>query len=253
MQGARNALLTVSFICALLCVGVELGTSFLPGDAPTEAAVRQTLQAALRDSSDVDIDQLVERALKKGAPPGQGLRALALLDGVLLFNVGMLFAGLWLHDRVYAKTQGIVTLIFMLITLLGGLAFLLLTIALLLLMVGLFLAIPFGTLAYLAAWGFFDVGAAAVALSLGFVLKLVAVVGTLLSQPEFLRMKGFMALGATALVGSLLVSFLQGEFPLPLVSMTDALGAIIVLILALIWAFVQLLGSISSVFKALRT
>jgi hypothetical protein len=251
MQGARNALLTVSFICALLCVGVELGTSFLPGDAPNEAQVKRTLQAALPDSP--DIEQLVQRAVEKGAPPGQGLRGLALLDGVLLFNVGILFAGLWLHDRVYAKTQGVVTLAFMLITLLGGLAFLLLTIALLLLMVGLFLAVPFGTLAYFAGWGFFDVGSAAVALSLGFVLKLIAVVGALLSQPEFLRMKGFMALGATSLVGSLLISFLQGEFPLPLVSMTDALGAIIVVILALVWAFVQLLGSISSVLKALRT
>lgn len=256
MQGARNAVLIASFVCALLCVGVELGSSFLPGDTPSVVEIQQTLKAGLGDSEDVDQDELqkmAERAHAKGAPPGAGLRGLALLDGILLFNVGMLFSSLWLHDRIKAKLQGVATLIFMLLTLLGGIAFLIFTVVELLLMVGLFLAVPFGTIAYLAGWGFFDVGSARIALSTGFLFKLLAVVGALLSQPEFLRMKGFVLLGATALLGSLLLSFLQNEFPLPIVSMTDALGAIIVAILALIWAVVQLIGSIRSVLRALRT
>ena len=58
---------------------------------------------------------------------------------------------------------------------------------------------------------------------------------------------------ATSFLANLIVSFLHGLVPFPLVSITDAVAGIIVGILALIWAIVILIGSINAVIQALVT
>jgi hypothetical protein len=53
----------------------------------------------------------------------------------------------------------------------------------------------------------------------------------------------------TSLVGGLLLGFLHGMVPSPLVGMTDALGAVIVLILGLLWSLFFLIRGLISILR----
>ena len=253
MESTRKILLIVAVACAALIVTTELGSNLFSGQALDREAVRRQLEANIEDPDGVDIDALVQTSLERGAPPGLALTSMALLDGLLLLNVGLFLLGSLVQDRVFAKVQGILTAVVSFLVLIAAFALALIDLGKVLVMVGLLLAVPFGTLAYLAIWGFFDTGSAAVALSVIFVLKLICVVTAALSQPQFLRMKGFILLSACALLANVVVSFLHGEFPLPLVSITDAIGAIVIAVLAIVWALLHFVGALSSVFKALKT
>ena len=147
-----------------------------------------------------------------------------------------------LNPNVQAKLQGIVTLILSFFLALGSLVLILVAFVKLLIMVALFFAAPFGTIAYLAIWGDFPKSAAAVILSLILLLKLGAAICLPLAQQRFLKLKSLILLIATSFLATIVVSFLHGIVPGPLVSITDALAAIIVGILALIWAVVILIG-----------
>jgi hypothetical protein len=120
-------------------------------------------------------------------------------------------------------------------------------------MVSLFLAAPFGTIAYLAIWGFFPRGEAAAILGLLLMLKLGFVGCLLAAQQRFLTMKLLVALITTSLVLDLVVGFLHGFVPRILVSITDDLGAIVIAIVAIVWALILLIGSIPAIVKALRS
>jgi hypothetical protein len=120
-------------------------------------------------------------------------------------------------------------------------------------MIGLFFAIPFGTIAYLATWGNFPRTAAAVILSLLMLLKIVATICLPIAHQRYLKDIGLILMVLTSFVATIVVSFLHGLVPGPLVSITDALAAIIVGIIALIWAIVVLIGSIIAFAFALST
>jgi hypothetical protein len=83
-------------------------------------------------------------------------------------------------------------------------------------------------------------------------LKVLFAVLLVLSHPRFLQNKGLVLLIATSLVANVVVAFLHGFVPLVMVSITDALAAIVVGILAAIWAILMLVGSLISIFKAIR-
>src|SRR5205809_670405 len=78
----------------------------------------------------------------------------------------------------------------------------------LLVMVTLFLAVPFGTIAYLVLWGFFPVGDAAALLGLLLFLKLVFAALLILAQPRFLQNKGLVLLLVTTLLCNVILAFL---------------------------------------------
>jgi hypothetical protein len=184
--------------------------------------------------------------------PGYGIPYLALLDGLLLFTVVLMAVSLVVPERVHGRVQGIVTLIFSLLLLLGAILLIFVAIGLLILMVSLLLAVPFGTIAYMAAFSHFSVGAARGTLGALMTLKLVFAVCLVLAQQRFLENKGLVLLILTSLLANIIVSFLHGFVPGFLVSITDDIGAIVVGILAAIWALVFLIGSIPAVIKALR-
>jgi hypothetical protein len=187
-----------------------------------------------------------------GTPPGLGVPYLMLLDSLLLFIVVLMALPLLLPDRVHAKLQGIATLIVSFLSLLGGILLIFVALALLMLMVSLVLAAPFGTLAYLAIYGHFSTGLAQGILSLLLLFKLVGAVCLVLAQQRFLQNKGLVLLIITSLIGNLVISFLHALVPTPLVSITDAVAAIIVAILAVIWALLLLIGSLPAIFKAVN-
>jgi hypothetical protein len=113
------------------------------------------------------------------------------------------------------------------------------------------MAVPFGTIAYFAAFANFDTSGAQIALSLVMVLKLVFAVCLVIAHQRFLENKGLVLIIITSLVSNLVIAFLQGLVPGFLVSITDDIAAIIVCILAIIWAVVYLIGGIVSVVKVI--
>jgi hypothetical protein len=252
MDKLRKPFFLVSLACLVLAVLVELGAPLL---LPTQAPDRQALQAAIREEGaqeDVDINEVLQHQRDNPPTPGRGIPYLALLDGLLLLTLALMGASLLIPERVHGRVQGLVTLIGAVVALIGGLILLFIAIGRLFLMVGLFTAAPFGTIAYLAIWGFFNRGGAAGTLGLLMVLKVVAAVCLVLAHQRFLQNKGLVLLILTSLLANAIVSFLHGLVPIVLVSITDMLGAIVVSVLALIWAVVLAAGALVSIVKVLR-
>lgn len=185
-------------------------------------------------------------------PPGKGIRYMAVLDTLLLFTVGLIAAGLVVSERITGRVQGIATLIVSFLCLMAGIKMIFIALGELILMVTLFLAIPFGTLIYLAKYGSFDRGTASAILSLVMLLKLGFAGFLVLAQQRFVTIKGLVLITITSLVAVLIVQFLHGLVPGILVSITDAIAGIIVAILGVIWAILLLIGSLISIFKAIK-
>jgi hypothetical protein len=229
LEGLRRPLFVVAVVLIVLVVLGELGSTSFLGVSPQPIARYRDLPT-----------------------PGMGIPYLALLDGLVLFTIALITLSLVIPARLQGRVQGIVTLIVSLLVLLGSIALIFLALALLILMVSLLLAVPFGTIVYLAVYGDFDVGAARVSLAALMTLKLAFAVCLVLSQQRFLENKGLVLIILSSLLANVIVSFLHGFVPRILVSITDDVAAIVVAILAAIWALVFLIGSIPAIVKALR-
>jgi len=206
----------------------------------------------LRDAYD-DLDEgEVDRILSQDKPPGLAVPYLALIDGLVLFTVALMGVGLLIRERLHARLQGVATLLFSIFLILAAIGLILAAIVKLVVMVALFLAFPFGTIAYLIAYGFFNRPVAIAALGWLMMLKLGFAICLALAQQRFLQNRGLVLMIITSFLGNIVVSFLHGIVPGFLVSITDAIAAIVVGILAALWAIVFLVGSLISVVKALR-
>ncbi len=185
------------------------------------------------------------------SPTGKAIPAMAFLDGLVFYATLIIGIALLIPERVQSKVQGIVTLIFSILLVLGCIVVIFADIALLILMVSLLMSVPFGTMVYLAVWSTFDVGGARAALSLLMTLKIVFAVCLVLAHQRFLQNKGYVLIIITSFVSNLIIAFLHGLVPGFLVSITDDIAAIIICILAIIWAVVYLIGGIVSVIKVI--
>lgn len=230
MDQLRKPFFLLALILMTLAVLVEAGSTALVGDAGAEKTA---------DALDAPT-------------PGYGIPYHALLDGLLLFTALLMGAPLVIPERIHGRVQGVATLIVSILALLGSIALILIALAMLLLMIALLLAVPFGTIAYMILYGHFDRSGAQVTLGLILGLKMGFAVFLLLAHQDFVKNKGLMLILATSFLATIVVSFLHGFVPRPLVSITDALGGIVVGIIAAIWAIVYLIGSIPSIVKALR-
>jgi hypothetical protein len=188
------------------------------------------------------------------ATPGIGIAYLALVDGILLYRIAFwgLAAGKIIPPATFGRLGGIVSFIVMLLLFLACIACILIAILLLTMLVALFLSAPFGTIAYLAAFGHFEVGEARVTLAFLMTLKIALVICLFLAQQTFLTNKTFLVLLATSLLANVIVSFLHEFMPRFLASILDALAAIVVGVLALIWALIQCIGSVSPMWQAVK-
>ena len=225
MDSLRKPLLLVALVLILLAVLVEVGSVFI--------------LSPLEEQGDL-------------ASPGLGISYLALVDGILLFSIGLMALGLVVPARVLGRLQGILSFVFFLLLFLAGVALIFLAIGLLVMMVTLLLAVPFGTIAYMAAFADFEVGSARVTLASLMTLKLAFAVCLFLANPRFLQAKGLVILVLASLLANVIVSFLHALGPLFVVSILDALAAIIVGIIGAVWALVSLIGSIPAIVKLLR-
>jgi|SRR5579884_1012036 len=88
------------------------------------------------------------------------------------------------------------------------------------------------------------------ALSISMLLKLGFAISLLVAQQRFLQSKGLVLLTLTSLLGTVIVTLLLGIVPGVLVSITDAIGAIVVGALGIIWGLFLLIGAIVSLIKS---
>jgi hypothetical protein len=241
----RKPFLVVAIILMVLVVLVELGSGLVLGGAPAGQALQDQADSieGVDDPGDVsDVDE----------PPGRGILYLVLVDGILLYTVGLMGLSLVIPEKVQARAQGCATFILSIILIIVGIILAIIAFVELLVMVTLFLAAPFGTIAYLALWGFFPRGDASVLLALLMFLKIAFCVFLVLAQQRFLNMKGLMLLVLTSLVCNVIVAFLQNLPPIILVSIFDNIAALIVAIIAIIWAIILLVLSIPSIVATIR-
>jgi hypothetical protein len=251
----NRLLFAIAAFLLLISFCVEIGSSLLKVPAPTlasvQAAVRREDPALDENAARAQAADLLKARSQEPPRPGLAISYLALLDGLLLFTVLLVGLALVVPERIHGRIQGVASLVVSIVDLMLVLLLVPLALALLLLMFGLFVAAPFGTLAYLAVWGFFDRDGAAVTLSLVMFLKVAFAVLLVLSQPRFIQNKGLVLLIATSLVANLVVAFLHGLVPGVMVSITDALAAIVVGVFAGVWALLMLAGALISVVKAI--
>jgi hypothetical protein len=248
---APGALRRPFFVAAVVVfafvVLAELGLSILLGSTAVEP-VSPGVAAELGVPADVFIK--TERA--DSEPPGSGIAFLAFLDGLLLFTVLMLGLSLIMDLRLYGRFQGIVTLVVTFLWVVGAFIAALLAVAKLFLMFGLFVATPFGTIAYLALWGSFPKSQAAAILALLLFLKILFAVLLILSQPKFFKVTGLVLLLVVSLLLQIVLGLIHGFLPRPLVSIGDQFWALVTVVVALVWALVMLISSIPAIINALR-
>jgi hypothetical protein len=243
MGELRKPFLLLAMLAVVLAVLVELGSGLMVGGADASGALRQTaagMHMALGDLRGVS------------EPPGRGIGYLALIDIIALYTTGLFCLSLVVPDRVQGRAQGVATLIGSIILIIVSLLLLITAFLELMVMVSLFLAPPFGTLAYLALWGFFPVGKASLVLGLLMFLKLAWAALLIAAQPRFLQNKGLVLLILTSLLCNVLLEFLHRVLPVILVSIVDSIGALIFAIIAIVWGVVLLAGSIPAIVKAVR-
>lgn len=240
----RLPFFVVALVAAVLVVLLETGAGLMIGG--------QDVSGALADHA-AELSATLEGGGELTAPSGRAIGYLALVDGILLFTVALMAAGLVLPQRWHARAQGVVTIIVAVLLILTAIVMIVVALIELITMVVLLLAFPFGTIVYLALWGSFPRGDAALLLALVLFLKYVFAAALLLAQQRFLQNKGLVLLVATSAVCTILVAFIHGMVPGILVSIADDVAAIIVAIVAVVWAVVLIIGAVPSVVKAAKS
>ena len=254
MESLRKPFLIAALVLAVLIVLIELGKAGADalGGPPNVSGICSKVTDPETIVECLKIPSSNFNALADQQPPGRGIPYLAFVDGSVLFTLALMGVALVLPQRVVGRTQGCATAIYSLVIIIFGIIMIFTALFLLILMISLFLAVPFGTLAYLAIYGFFNRGGASAVLSLLMVLKIALGVCLVLAHQRMLQNKGLVLLIITSLVANVIVSFLHGLVPIILVSITDTIGAICGGILGVLWAIFLLIGAIISIIKVIR-
>jgi hypothetical protein len=249
--------LWVAVAAILLALLACIGAGFLITPPP----LGERIQSLQSDSSSTpggvdqdDLDDLSADDFGESAddPPGLAIPYLALPNALLLIIVGLMALPLLIGNRMIPLIGGIVSVLGGLIAVISGIVMAIAAFVALTVMVSLFLAAPFGTLAYLAIYGFFDIGASAVLLGLIMFLQLAAIVFLIVAQQSMLGNKRLVFWLLLTVLLTLLTMILHSIVPVILVSITDALGAIIIAIVGAIWGLLMLIGGIISLIKQLN-
>ena len=249
MQDLRRVPFFIAVFLAVLIVSLETGGRLVKSFTASSDTVTQSLDNLCRDL-DVSLADCMKTRELRSEVSGLGIPYLALIDGVLLFFVVFMTLALLIPEALTGRIQGIVTMLFALFILIVAVRMITVAIGKLYLMLGLLLSSPFGTMAYFAIYAFFPRTSMLALLSTIMVLKICVVVGLGLSQQFFFKNKALLLLLFTSFVASIVVSFLLGLVPGFLVSITDAVAAIVVGIIAAVWLVVLAIFSIPAIIKA---
>ncbi|TLH63945.1 hypothetical protein [Mycolicibacterium phocaicum] len=245
MDKLRTPLFVLALFACALIVLIELGSPMITGGRGAGADF--LVQAAKLDLEEMPSSSGVVE------PPGRGIPYMALVDGILFYTLALMGVSLIVPERIHGRIQGIATIVGSILLIIGAIILAIIAFVELLVMVALFMSPPFGTLAYLAVWGFFSTGDASMLNGLLMFLKIVVCVLLLLAHQRFLQNKGLVLMLLTSLVCGVVLSFLHGLVPIILVSIIDNIAAIVFAVIAIIWGIILLIGSIPSVIKAIRS
>jgi hypothetical protein len=247
--------LVVTAIVVLLCLGSGLLAKTAPFSERVSGALGDpTISKALAEH-DIDRGDAQDQLNSMSAdtdPPGFGVKYLALPAGLLLVVMIQISLPMLVGDRVTGSTQGVISIVTGIVGIILGIVMAILAFVALILRVSLFLAAPFGTMAYLAIYGFFPTGRAAAILGTVMVALLAVGVLLLLAQQRFLQNRSLVLLFATCLALAFVTMLLHGIVPGILSSITDALAGLIIAIVGIIWALVMLIGGIVAALRAVQ-
>ena len=185
--------------------------------------------------------------------PGYAINALALIDGILLYSLFWMLLSVVAPRGITGRAQGCITLFVSFFGCLGTLVLIYAAFALLMLMLALLVAVPFGTIVYLAAWGHFARGAAASTLALAMLLKIAFLILLVVAHQHFLQNKGLLVLVGVSLGLTWLIGFVHAFLPIILVSIGDQLMALVICIVAAIWLLLLLIGALIATIKAIMS
>ena len=234
MEEIRKPLFIISLTLFLLAIFLEIGAnglaSFLSGIIDSDA---------LKNASD------------QSATPGLAIGYLALFDGLFLCTILLVGASLFIPESVQGRIQGIITLIVSLVILIACSVLVFVAITKLIIMTSLLFAPIFGTIAYFALFASFPTNSARVILTTAMVFKIGFAATLIFAHQRFLQNKGLIILTLFSFLLGIIVSILQGIVPGFLVSITDAIAAIVIAIVALIWAVIYLVNAVISILRAI--
>lgn len=252
MNQLRPWALWCCLAAVLVATGVCAGAALF--DAPLPLADRVAALQAQAPPPGISADDLADlnaADFNPGAaePPGLGIPALVVANGLLLVVVALTTLPLLVGNRVTGSVQGVVSVVAGLLALIGGIIMAVVAFVSLLVMVSMFLAAPFGTLAYLAVYGFFPTSTSGTLLAVLLVLQIGAGALLVVAHRRFLDNRGLMLLFATVVLLTMVTAILHAVVPGFLVSITDAIAAIIAAIVGAVWGLALLIGGIVSIVK----
>ncbi|GAA1974900.1 hypothetical protein [Microbacterium pumilum] len=257
MDGLRRWALWVAVVAILLALLACIGAGIIISPPPLGDRIQSLQQDSSAAPSELDQDDIEDLSAddfgeSADDPPGLAIPYLALPNGLLLIIVGLMALPLLIGNRMIPLIGGIVSVLGGLVAVIAGIIMAIIAFVALLVMVSLFLAVPFGTLAYLAIFGFFDIWASAALLGLIMFLQLAAIVFLIVAQQSILGNKRLVFWLLLTVLLTFVVMILHSIVPIILVSITDALGALIIAIVGAIWGLLMLIGGIISLIKQLN-
>ncbi len=257
MDGLRRWALWVAVAAILLAVLACVGAGILispPALAERIGSISSDPSSWPEGVDPEDLATLSEDSFGEEAadPPGLGIPYLALPNGLLLVTVALMALPLLIGNRAIALVNGIVSLLGGLGALIAGVVMATAAFAALTALVSLFLATPFGTLAYLAIFGFFDVATSAAVLGLVIFLQFAAIVFLVVAQPKMLGNKRLVFFLLLAVLLTFVTMLLHSIVPIILVSITDAVAALVTAIVAAVWGLLMAVGGLIALIKQLQ-
>ncbi len=249
--------LWISVIATFIAAGIAVGSGWLISPPRLADRIRRLQNDPSSAPSGIDSDDLADLSTSDfgeaaGDPPGLGIPNLALPIGLLLCVLVLMVLATLIGHRATSIVNVVVNIVGGLVGIVVGFIAAIVAFTMLLMLVALFLAAPFGTLAYLAAFGFFDVDASSAALVAILVFLIVGAVFLVVAQQRVLTSKRLMFFVFLVLGLTLVTLILHTIVPGFLVSITDALAALITAIVAVIWGIAMLIGGIIALIKQLN-
>jgi hypothetical protein len=184
--------------------------------------------------------------------PGLGLAALFFFDILVIYTFAMLAFQIVGLGAISGRVQFATALIVSILGLLGGIVLVTGAIAALTAMVALLLAVPFGTIVYMAIFGHFDTDASRAILSMVMLLKLVGLAMIAFATPGILNNRSVLVLSGVSVLFTFALGFLHAFPPNFLASIADAIGAIVFGIVGTIWMLLLLFSGLASLVRTIR-
>jgi hypothetical protein len=214
VERLRKPPFVAALVLLALVVAVELGAVAAVGAGPPD---RAALTALAREQG-----LAAANAARAGAR-GLSVPALALLDAPLLLNAGLMAAALFAPASIQGRIQGAALLVAAIVNGLACAA------------VGLLAVARFPIAAFLP----FHRGAATAALGLILVLKVASGACLLAAQPRFAQNRTLLLVWATSAGATVILGGALNAVPAIAAGTADAIGALVLAIVAGVWAIVM--------------